>query len=307
MLAILRDSPLDAFRPSSLEKGIPAHRWEKYVVPEGMRIDEMERDSRGRLLGEVPGDGNVFDHQIEQERLIGTYGIFDIESEALVNAGYVKLRPISRMDFFSLRVAALVHDLGEIEHGDVVFDDKHTAKHTAQDEIAATRKFVRKALDERASRRNREDPSEITREDPRRKRRLERNVMNSYAIDHDRSHRLHAIFKLYEKYSYISGAIAIYGEGKGTIAHPHYAVHNVLKNQIGALMAAEEAEIQSAVLFLLENGRTITDMFNWVVASGFRDENAQYQAAFERAEALWKGRMEKIQSWCVEMGIPEIA
>lgn len=73
MLPILRDSPFDAFKKGSFEAGIPAHRWGKYVVPEGMAADRMPRDRDGRLLGEVPGDGNVYDHQLAQERLVREY------------------------------------------------------------------------------------------------------------------------------------------------------------------------------------------------------------------------------------------
>lgn len=198
MLPILRNSPLDAFKDGSFEAGIPAHRWEKYVVPAGMTAEEMERGPDGRLLGEVPGDGNVFDHQLVQEKLIREYGELDIGSQALVRTGFAKVKPISKTDFYRLRIAALVHDVAEIEHGDTVYDDKHTVSHTVKDEIESTRKFVRKSLDEF---------------DPRRKRRLERSVMASYAIDHDKSHRLHGAFKLYEKYSYVNGAIAAYGDG----------------------------------------------------------------------------------------------
>lgn len=199
MLQVLRDSPLDVFKEGSLEAGIPAHRWEKYVVPNGMSATDMERDTNGRLFGEVPGDGNVFDHQLAQERLVREYGELDIGSEALVRTGFAKVKPVSKTDFFRLRIAALVHDVAEIEHGDTVYDDKHTVTHTVRDEIESTRKFVRKSLEEI---------------DPRRKRRLERSIMASYAIDHDKSHRLHGVFKLYEKYSYVSGAIAAYGEGE---------------------------------------------------------------------------------------------
>lgn len=78
MLPALRESPWDIFRPGTLEEGISTHRWEKYVVPEGTSIEEMPRGDDGRLLGEVPGDGNVFDHQIAQERLVRHYGDLDV-------------------------------------------------------------------------------------------------------------------------------------------------------------------------------------------------------------------------------------
>lgn len=284
MLAVLKNAPIEVFSSGSLEKGIPSHRWGKFVIPDGMTVDDMPRGADGRLLGEVPGDGNVFDHQIAQERLIGEYGALDVGSAAFLDAGYVKLRPFSFSDLCVLRVTALVHDLGEIEHGDVVYDDKHLAAHTAQDEISATRRFVRKALDERASRKNAEDG----REDLRRRRRLERNLMSAYAVDHDKNHRLHGAFKLYEKYSYITGAIAIYGNGVGTVAKSHQGVHNVLKNQIRPLVAAAKAGVPSASSFLSDRLETITAMFAWVCESGFRDENEMNQKGFEEAKRTWR-------------------
>lgn len=285
MLAVLKDSPVDVFAPGSLEKGIASHRWGKFVIPDGMTTGNMPRGADGRLLGEVPGDGNVFDHQLAQERLIARYGILDVGSDAILHSGYAKLRSISLSDFFKLRITALVHDLGEIEHGDVVFDDKHLAAHTTEDEVAATRKFVRKALDERTSRKN----AEGGREDPRRRRRLERGIMAAYAIDHNQSHRLHGVFKLYEKYSYISGAIAIYGNGIGTIAKSHAAVHNVFKNQISALVTAAQSGIPSAAAFLSERAETITAMFAWLCASGFHDGIEENQERLEEAKRVWTG------------------
>lgn len=78
MLPILRETPGAIFRPGKLEEGISAHRWEKYVVPKGTDVEDMPRGEHGRLLGEVPGDGNVFDHQIAQERLVRHYGGLDV-------------------------------------------------------------------------------------------------------------------------------------------------------------------------------------------------------------------------------------
>lgn len=291
MLPILRESPLDAFRPGSLETGIPVHRWEKYVVPVGMAIENMERDTDGRLFGEVPGDGNVFDHQLAQERLISQYAPLDVGSEILVETGFAKVRPISKTDFFRLRIAALVHDLGEIEHGDTVYDDKHLVAHTVKDEITATRKFVRKALDERMSRKDGANGPE----DLRRKRRLERNIMGAYAIDYDKAHRLHGAFKLYEKYSYVNGAISAYGEGLGVVANAHALVHNVFKNQIDVLVRAAESGIPSAEAFLTDRLETVTAMFAWVCESGYRDENAAHQSAFEDAKRVWRGYLKHVR------------
>lgn len=293
MLSILRDSPLDAFRPGSLEEGIKAHRWGKFVTPPGKTVDDMPRGAQGRLIGEVPGDGNVFDHQLAQERLVRQYGVLDVGSEAVLRAGYVRLRPVSFADYSAVRVTALVHDLGEIDHGDTIHDDKHLSAHTVRDEIESTRKFVRKALDERLSR-----PTNKGREDLRRKRRMERNVMSAYSIDHDKGHRLHGLFKLYEKYSYFSGAIAIYGEGRGTIAQSVAAVHNVLKNQTVPLVAAALAGVPSAKEFLHDRVEAVTAMFAWVSGSGFRDEeNPENDERFERAKKAW-GEYLRIEPVC---------
>ncbi len=202
----------------------------------------------------------------------------------MISAGYLKARPLTKTEHYRLCVTALIHDVGEIEHGDVVYDDKHLASHTREDEAAATKRFVRRAVDERLSRPQNEGNSKADREDPRRKRRITRELLSAYGIDHDKNHRLHALFKLYEKYSYLNGAISIYDEGRGSIAQSHYAVHNVLKNQIGPLVTAAKSEIPSAQAFLNERAEIITAMFAWVCHSRFRDENEANQRAFEQSK-----------------------
>ncbi len=211
-------------------------------------------------------------------------------------AGYVKIRPLTQTEHYRLCVTALIHDVGEIEHGDVVYDDKHAASHTRADEAAATKRFVRRAVDERLSRTRNENEeiSKAGREDLRRKRRITRELLSAYGIDHDSGHRLHGLFKLYEKYSYLNGAISIYDHGNGSIAQSHYGVHNVLKNQIGPLVAAARAGIPSALAFLEERAETVTAMFAWVCYSGFRDENDGNQKAFEEAKRTWSKYLETV-------------
>lgn len=279
-------------RSKNLLRGLATHRWERYVVPTGKTVQEMDRDVNFRLVGEVPGDGNVLHHQLHQERLIRTYAPLDVGSASLLKEGYVrrhpaeskktgdfeKSKPLGLRDIVSLRVAALTHDLGEIEHADTVWDLKHLSKHTAQDEIEATKRFVHRAIVEK---------------DPRRARRFERRIMAEYAIDHDQNHRLYGLFKLYEKYSYMEGAIMAYDKGRGAVAHSHWLVHNVLKNQIVPLIAAGEAKIPSAMRFLCERVETITAMFSWVANSGFRDQDEASQRAHEDARKAWGGYLRK--------------
>lgn len=65
-------------------------------------------------------------------------------------------------------------------------------------------------------------------------------------------------------------------------------MHNVFKNQIGALVRAAEAGIPSAVAFLEDRTETITGMFAWVGNSGFEDSADENQAAFEEAKKTWQ-------------------
>ncbi len=271
--AEFRQDPNAAFRDSVLREGIAVHRWERYVVPAGMSVNDVPRDGHGRLSGEVPGDGNVYDHQRHQGELVRKYAPADLASTETVAGGYAKRvsKNVGR-DVFLITACADVHDFAEMKHGDTVSDLKHLATHTVSDEIAATKKFVRRALMEK---------------DPRRRRRFERTILRSYAVDHDKRHRLYPLFKLYEKYSYLNGTIAAFDHGRGAVAHSHHLVHNVLKNQIFALMDAYEAKIPSALEFLGERVGTISEMFDWVWRSGFRDPDPKNQDAFERAWSAW--------------------
>lgn len=213
----------------------------------------------------------MYDHQLHQERLIRTYAPLDEGSPSVVTAGYVRGRPLDRRDVFVLRVCALVHDLAEIEHGDHVTDAKHLAKHTVADEIRSTRAFVRRALLE---------------SDPRRARRFERTTMRAYSVDYEKNHRLHPLFKLYEKYSYLEGAVSAYERGQEVVANAVWLVHNVFKNQIVALVAAARAGVPSAGAILRERASVIDEMFRWVAGSGHRDTD-ENEAAFVRAKHAW--------------------
>lgn len=65
-------------------------------------------------------------------------------------------------------------------------------------------------------------------------------------------------------------------------------MHNVFKNQIGALVRAAESGIPSAKAFLEDRTETITGMFAWVGDSGFEDSAPENQAAFEEAKKTWQ-------------------
>ncbi len=271
-LLAFKKRPDSFLSPKMLAKWIWTHRWEKYIVPSGKKIEDMERDSSWRVIWEVPWDWNVHDHQFHQAELVEKYGKHDIRSQALVTSGTLSNGALRRTEYFSIHVTALIHDLGEIDHGDVTYDEKHLAKHTVADEINATRTFIQQALLE-------------THED--KKRGIERLLMNQYMIDADKAHRLHKLFKLYEKFSYLNGALFTFHKGIWVVAHSEYLVHNVLKNQIEPLLQAVNHWIPSAVLFLRERREVIDEMFDWVNRSWFRDKNEDYQRAFEKAQSLW--------------------
>jgi hypothetical protein len=193
--------------------------------------------------------------------------------------------------------------LGELTFGDYVGDVKHLATHTVEDEIRVTRSFVRKNLME---------------DDPRRARRFERVIMAGHSIDYDKSHRLYGLFKLYEKYSYLNGAIAAYDPKRFAWAYsafrseeersafdnrkipestpvgqPHWLVHNVFKNQIEALVRAADAGIPSTQAFLSARVEMVTEMFAWVGRSGFTDAKPENETAFESAKEVWSGFLER--------------
>lgn len=65
--------------------GVGAYRWGDFTGELPLPVGPVS----GRVmqvLGQVPGDGNVYDHQRHQARLIRNYGRFDINHPSLVES-----------------------------------------------------------------------------------------------------------------------------------------------------------------------------------------------------------------------------
>lgn len=174
------------------------------------------------------------------------------------------------MDHFQLRVAGLTHDLGETapEIGDTCYDKKHLVNHTKQEEFEAGASVIASVV---------KHPEQ------------HRFAVDCYAIDFDEQHRLYKIFKMYEKLSYVSGAIhAVKTAGsEAQIARPAHLVHNVLKNQIATLIYWYSKNIPSIIAFIDEHRIEINNLFLFVVSSKFVDEHDENNKKFDEAQTLW--------------------
>ena len=81
----LRFADPAAFDALYRQAGMRTHRWEQFCGD----LARTPVGPDGRKLGQVPGDGNVFDHQLTQARLVGQFGRLDVGSPALALAAWV--------------------------------------------------------------------------------------------------------------------------------------------------------------------------------------------------------------------------
>lgn len=212
---------------------------------------------------ELYGDGNVFTHQYGQTTAIEIYGNYDLDADTvdgknlLVTAWLID-SPLSRSDLTQLKVAWLLHDLWETfaDTGDVTFDQKAGATSTER-EIARGKQVIAEILE--GSNANLEE------------------IYDIYSLDFDKSHRLHKLFKVYEKFSYIKWAISAF-ETIGTpheIENPVWLCHNVFKNQIAPLLDLYFARVPSVAVFFNQHQETLQKMAEYIDTLGFKDPESE--------------------------------
>lgn len=251
------------------DAGIGVYRWKDYTGELPSSVCSVSQKI-SRALGQVPGDGNVYDHQRHQARIIRNYGVFDIGHPSLLESGILGNLPLSHMEHFQLRVTGLVHDLGETHPniGDVCSDKKHLARHSKEEEFQAGTSVIASII---------KSPE------------LYQSAIDCYALDFDEQHRLYKIFKMYEKLSYISGAIYTLQNAQGgkSIARPAHLMHNVLKNQMIPLMQWYLQDTPSVVAFINTHQEEINGLFSYVVSSKFSDEIEENNIKFKEAYDVW--------------------
>ncbi|MDP2091342.1 MAG: hypothetical protein Q8K30_07140 [Candidatus Gracilibacteria bacterium] len=236
--------------------------WSKYL------------DEDGKIRGRVVGDGDVFEHQLGQSRLISEYSKYDLlnivpSSNNLESEGIV----FTVKDYCCLQVLGLVHDAGELGNGDVLYDNKVVNDVRAHEKQSGVEIINSMNI-----------PDE-----------LKSSILEIYDIDFDKNHYLKALFSYYEKMSYVTGAINTFnlvGTDK-EIMESKGLIHNVLKNQIIPMIDIAKGGVDSFRLrsmhqFLLANADNITKMFEFISETNYKTGKIEDDNKMELAYEVWQ-------------------
>lgn len=211
-----------------------------------------------RYNTEVPGDGNVLSHSLWQYDLINKYWGNDLESMDLW---------ITKNDINVLLLSALFHDVWEIEKWDTTHDHKWASAEEEQKAWIAilSNVFEWDNLD---------------------------RVLAAYNIDFDKSNKLHPLFKIYEKFSYINWAISAFNARwqESNKDQAIWLAHNVLKNQVMPLLSLYFVwRHQSVIDFITDYMETINKMASSIKDAWFKDpEWAENDEKFQEALQIAK-------------------
>lgn len=211
-------------------------------------------DENGRLVGDLPNDGNVYDHSKWQTVIIKKYGKLDVE-----------WLYISESEYTVMKTLAMIHDIWEIGLWDILYNDKSDDKEAIEHQLGAVLLFS--LFKEGAL-----SYSE--------KKLLEK----IYEINFDKEHPLYKIFTNYEKLSYLQWAISAYKNEK-YINKPIPLVYNVLGNQIKSLL--DRLSVPAIEGFLKSHLEDIDAMFDFVDNSWFQNDLEEKHKMYEEAKELW--------------------
>lgn len=230
-------------------------------------------DDEGQIRGRVPGDGNVLEHELAQSRIIADYWKFDLlnklpqEQWGEVETGFLYIQ-----SYIFLQLLWLNHDDGEIGEWDVIYDLKQ--KPISRDTEYQSGIALINSLD-------------ISDE-------LKAKVLGIYNIDFDTEHEHKPLFSLYEKMSYMNGAIQTFNTiwTSTEIIYPYSLIHNVLKNQICPMVHVATGDntntpLRSMQCYLSDNKNTISKMFKLLVDEDFKVPNENDNWNFKLANKTW--------------------
>lgn len=206
-------------------------RYERYFTGGGEKIWDM--DERG--------------HAINTFKITRTLGQEELRSGRL-----------SQEEFDRLRVAALIHDLGEMETGDVSYELKKESDEAAEE----------KSFNDRLS----SFFPGITEDE----KTLVLNIYHQITQNKDKTDKLAKFFNLVERIGYLSNAIEVFQKQPTNVDWPWLA-GNVMHHQGGHLLNYAK-EYESANKFLTENKTVIREMLDWIdkhraEAKNFTDED----------------------------------
>ncbi|MDD2871458.1 MAG: hypothetical protein PHS49_05700 [Candidatus Gracilibacteria bacterium] len=231
-------------------------------------------DEDGKIKGRVVGDGDVYEHQLNQSRLISEFGQYDLlnivpctNNES--NEGMV----FDVKDYCYLQVLGLVHDAGELGNGDVLYDNKVVNDIRAHEKQSGVEIINSLNISEE----------------------LKSSILEIYDIDFDKNHYLKALFSYYEKMSYVTGAINTFkliGTDK-EVMESRGLIHNVLKNQIIPMIeiakgGVDSFRLRSMYQFLLANSDDITKMFKLINETNYKTGKIEDDNKLDLSNEEWQ-------------------
>ena len=273
----------ETLRREYVQAGIRTLRWEKWFSG---KFPEGERDASGRHPGEVPGDGNVYDHQRRQATLVRHYGALDIGSPALAAAKLMAPDALlSKKGWYKMRILSLLHDMGETgtTWADVTYDQKmrepDANKKTREAlELAAALQFVGRVVTSRTAAGGR-------------KNKMRKALAEILSLEKHPKSPYKDLFHGYEKLSYMWGAVAAFRNAQTLREHGGHPVplaRNVLGNQIPKMTEWAKDGAPSFQAFLRDYGPDVDALFaacDAYPAGDFARETAElFQATPDKPE-----------------------
>jgi 5'-deoxynucleotidase YfbR-like HD superfamily hydrolase len=210
-------------------------RYERYFTGPGEKIWDM--DERG--------------HAINTYKIVNGVGKDDLKAGRL-----------NQDEFDRLRIAALIHDLGEIEAGDVSYDEKKTT-----DETAEKKSFEQKLTDYFPK---------ITDDE----KRLVLEIYHNITQNKDRTQKLAKYFNLIERLGYLSNGIEVFLK-KPEGVDWQWMVGNILHNQ-GKHLVKYFEEFESAKKYFALHKQTLADMLKFAQETKTRDFTDEDVADWEK-------------------------
>jgi 5'-deoxynucleotidase YfbR-like HD superfamily hydrolase len=206
-------------------------RYERYFTSPGEKIWDM--DERG--------------HAINTYKIVRRLGTEDLKAGRL-----------NQDEFDRLRVAALIHDLGEMETGDVSYDQKELIDQEAEKKAFEEKitLFFPKITDEEKI--------------------LILKIYHEITQNKNQTEKLPKYFNLVERIGYLSNALEVFQKQPANVDWP-WLIGNIVHHQ-GKHLLNYLKEFASAKRYLSENKTVIQEMVNWIdahraEAKNFTDED----------------------------------
>lgn len=231
-------------------------------------------DEDWKIKWRVVWDGDVYEHQLNQSRLISEFWQYDLLNIVpCTNNESNEWMVFDVKDYCYLQVLWLVHDAGELWNWDVLYDNKVVNDIRAHEKQSGVEIINSLNISEE----------------------LKSSILEIYDIDFDKNHYLKALFSYYEKMSYVTWAIntfkLIWTDKE--VMESRWLIHNVLKNQIIPMIDiakwwVDSFRLRSMYQFLLANSDDITKMFKLINETNYKTWKIEDDNKLDLSNEAWQ-------------------